>query len=247
MDLKEINPDIDINHWYYQAKFLAAKKMLSDCGFWPPLSAEEAVIVDVGSGSGIFIEAFLQSLSIPPKSAYAVDKFYTQESLGSRNGINFVKELPEGVRPTDLFFFDILEHVENDLEFLKAWVKISKEKSHFFFSVPAFKCLWSSRDIFLGHKKRYCIREIEELATCAGLKVVRGIYFFACAFPFVLFLSKTLEPLSKFLGARYYYSGMKKVNPLVNYFLRGILNLEIKLGLSNRILGLSCLVVAEKP
>ena len=60
MDLKEINSKININHWYYQSKFLAVQKMLMETGAWPPDPAKKAVIVDIGAGSGIFIKAFTE-------------------------------------------------------------------------------------------------------------------------------------------------------------------------------------------
>ena len=53
MDIKEINPEVDINHWYYQIKYLAAQKMLNDAGVWPSKSEKKHIIVDIGAGSGI--------------------------------------------------------------------------------------------------------------------------------------------------------------------------------------------------
>ena len=245
MDLKEFNPFIDVTHWYYQAKFLAVKNILVKAKIWPPLNPENDSIGDIGSGSGIFIRAFLDSLKIPPQHAYAVDVSYSQESLGQRGGIYFSRALPEGVRLTYLFFMDILEHIDNEKEFLQEWITLSQAKSYFIFTVPAFKFLWSRHDVFLGHKRRYRLKDIEELVSSCGLDIIDSSYFFATIFPLVFLERKFLEPLCNYLGM-YRYQGMKQARPLLNLFLNLILKPEIKIARYNRLFGVSCIIVAAK-
>jgi len=111
MDLKEVSSGIDINHWYYQTKFLALKKLLVDIGIWPPIKIQESIIVD--------IEAFLNSLKVYPKHAYAVDISYPQDFLGMHKGIHFVRTLPEGIMPSYLFlwiFWSMLKAISNSLK-----------------------------------------------------------------------------------------------------------------------------------
>lgn len=245
MDLREINRQIDIDHWYYQTKFLAVKKLLTDIGVWPPAIVKESVIIEIGAGSGIFIEAFFNSLKVAPKAAYAVDIFYPQDLLGLHKGIHFVRDLPGQIRPSYLFFIDIMEHLNNDIEFLKRWVKIAQTNSYFIFTVPAFQFLWSNHDFFLGHKRRYALKDIERTVSSCGLKLIRSSYFFAVILPFVFLLRKIFEPLYKYLKI-YCYQGIRPINPVLNSFLKYILTIEIKLGTYNHIFGLSCIVVAVK-
>jgi len=246
MDLKELTAGVDIHHWYYQTKFLAVKKMLNQALVWPPTRIEECIIADIGAGSGIFTEAFLDSLKVAPLCCYAVDKLYPQEFLGLRKGINFVQELPAGLKPSHLFFTDVIEHVDNPAVFLKSWAELSQPGSCFTFTVPAFKFLWSIQDIFLEHKRRYTLKEIERLVSDCGLRVLRGSYFFAAVFPLVFFMRKAITPLiSRFSSSR--YQDIRPANPIVNGFLSFILKIEIMLGLKNRIFGVSCIVIALKP
>ena len=245
MDLKEFNPFIDVTHWYYQAKFLAVKNILVKAKIWPPLNPENDSIGDIGSGSGIFIRAFLDSLKIPPQHAYAVDVSYSQESLGQRGGIYFSRALPEGVRLTYLFFMDILEHIDNEKEFLQEWITSSQAKSYFIFTVPAFKLLWSRHDVFLGHKRRYRLKDIEELVSSCGLDIIGSSYFFATIFPLVFLERKFLEPLCNYLGM-YRYQGMKVIHPLFNSLLRLLLRPEIRIAPYNHFFGVSCMLVAVK-
>lgn len=246
MDLKEIDPQINIDHWYYQTKFLALKKLLTACGGWPPQNPEEKVIVEIGAGSGIFLRAFLASLKAAPKFSFALDLLYQPEALGVRERVNFVRELPEGVRPGYLFFIDILEHVVDDALFLRDWQELAEPGSYFVFSVPANKSLWSSHDIFLKHKRRYTLKELEKTVSGCGLKVIKGSYFFAAVFPLVFLMRAVLEPLAKYLKI-YHYKPIKKTNFVMDLFLKSILSIELMLGLSNRFFGVSCFVVAMKP
>jgi hypothetical protein len=49
--------------------------------------------------------------------------------------------------------------------------------------VPVFRWMWSEHDIFLGHRRRYTMREVEQLISRAGLVQLRSSYFFAFVFP----------------------------------------------------------------
>ena len=55
--------------------------------------------------------------------------------------------------------------------------------AHFLVTVPAFRFLWSGHDVFLEHKRRYTLAEIEQTMRDAGLEVVRGAYYFGLVFP----------------------------------------------------------------
>ena len=245
MDLLESTTKIDLNNWYYHSKFKIALKMLASLEAWPSNSATNNILVDIGSGSGVFTKAFYNAFKVPEKKAYAIDKHYKKENLGIHDGVYFCKKLPDGVEPSYLFLMDILEHVENDIDFLKKWVEIASPNSIFLFTVPAFKCLWSDHDLFLKHKKRYSLKELENVISEAGMIVLKARYFYASIFPFVFFKRKIVEPLCKMFGFLF-KQGIKPSNNLNNFFLKAILNIEILIGNLNRFFGLSCIVIAKK-
>lgn len=241
MDLKELNPDVTINHWYYNTKFLFLRQVLNKN--YSPSSAE-IIIADIGAGSGIFTKAFLNSFPGKNTKAYAVDKFYTPEFLGTREGICFMKNLPEGINPTHFLFLDVLEHIEDDAEFLKNWVKIAPSKSCFLFSVPALPYLWSSHDEFLSHKRRYRLKEFERIITTCGLEIKTGCYFFMSILPMAFLSRKAIDPI---LPKSSRNNGIKKTNPILNFLLKLFLKIETRIGVYNRFCGLSCVVFAVKP
>ena len=217
MDLLESDAEIDLNNWYYYSKFKVSLKMLNSIAAWPSKSANNSIMVDIGAGSGIFTKAFFNALNAPGKRAYAIDKHYQKKNLGIHENISFCKELPEGIKPSYLIFMDVLEHVENDVDFLKRWVKIAPPESIFLFSVPAYKWLWSDHDLFLKHKRRYSLKELENVISAAGITALKSRYFYASIFPFVFLQRKILEPLVKELGL-FRKQGIKPTNNLNNFF-----------------------------
>jgi hypothetical protein len=87
----------------------------------------------------------------------------------------------EAVDADLVLLMDVLEHVDDDLGLLKAYVDVPSG-SRFLMTVPAFQFLWSGHDDFLEHKRRYTLAQFEALARDAGLTVQRGAYFFGAVF-----------------------------------------------------------------
>ena len=245
MDLRELDTNITIDHWYYQSKFLAAKDLLIRSATWPSNSKEKVVLGDIGAGSGLFTKAFHEEFPIPNKTAYAVDLFYPDDMIGNVNGVKFVREIPQGVCPSHLLLMDILEHIEDDLDLLKKYVDMSIPGSVFVITVPAHRALWSDHDEFLDHKRRYTLPEIEQVAIDSGLEITKSRYFFAAILPIVFIARKIYEPVLKYLKI-YKYQGMKQPNLVVDFLLKKLLKVEISLGRANRFVGLTCMVVAKK-
>lgn len=67
---------------------------------------------------------------------------------------------------------DVLEHIENDLEALKASYYVLKRGGRIVLSVPAHPVLYSKRDEVMGHFRRYRKKELEEKMKMAGFKVL---------------------------------------------------------------------------
>ena len=78
---------------------------------------------------------------------------------------------------------DVLEHVDDDRGLVRHYAGKVPAGAHFLVTVPAFRFLWSGHDVFLEHKRRYRLREIEATMRDAGLEIVRGAYYFGLIFP----------------------------------------------------------------
>ncbi len=51
--------------------------------------------------------------------------------------------------------FDVMEHIEDDLNFLKSIKELMKKNARLYVTVPSYSFLWSAEDVFAGHFRRY--------------------------------------------------------------------------------------------
>ncbi len=69
--------------------------------------------------------------------------------------------------------FEVLEHIEDDHAALTEWARWLKPGGKVILSMPAHMAMWSQRDAWAGHYRRYGKQAMVDLAAAAGLKVDR--------------------------------------------------------------------------
>ncbi|MEA3346540.1 MAG: methyltransferase domain-containing protein [Candidatus Auribacterota bacterium] len=73
-----------------------------------------------------------------------------------------------------ILLLDVLEHIEDDKEFLKGLVeKFSLRGTVFLITVPLHSFLFSEHDIKLNHKRRYAYNELPRQVRSEGLNIIR--------------------------------------------------------------------------
>ncbi|MCW5900203.1 MAG: class I SAM-dependent methyltransferase [Flavobacteriales bacterium] len=87
--------------------------------------------------------------------------------------------------------FDVLEHIEDDLGFLKLAHGHLKPGGRIYISVPAYGFLWSNEDEQAGHFRRYTLGELRKVLTNAGFSMTYGTYFFS-PLPLPIFLMRSI-------------------------------------------------------
>lgn len=238
MDLKEtdILGEKISGHWYYRSKARAVSRFLEN--------TKISTILDVGAGSGFFSKYLLASSAA--KDAWCVDISYERDFDESESGkpVHFRRSV-DAVDADLVLLMDVLEHVDDDVGLLKDYVSKVPLGTHFLISVPAFEFLWSEHDVYLEHKRRYRLSQIEGVAERAGLTVKQGAYYFGAVFPIAaairlagnLFRKGEMEPESQ----------LKLHHPAVNGLLATLSDVELPWMKRNRAAGLTafCLAVNE--
>jgi SAM-dependent methyltransferase len=235
MDLKEediLGADIG-RHWYYRSKAAALGRMVR--------VLEPRRLLDVGAGSGFFSRHLLET-EASAKSALCVDIGYPADRDEELNGKPVLYRRDTGPTDCDLvLMMDVLEHVDDDRGLVRHYANKVPSGAHFLVTVPAFSFLWSGHDVFLEHKRRYRLGEIEAALTEAGLGVVHGAYYFGLVFPLAaavrLATRSAVEPRSS----------LRKHDPLTNGFLTAACAAERPFFPINRLAGLTAFVLAKKP
>jgi hypothetical protein len=104
----------------------------------------------------------------------------TTHSAGFKNG-----SLPA------IGVFDVVEHIENDLGFLRQLWDLLEPGGMLYLTVPAYNFLWSHEDVDAGHFRRYTLGALEKKLCEVGLETVFGTFIFGFL-PLPVFLLRAL-------------------------------------------------------
>jgi 2-polyprenyl-3-methyl-5-hydroxy-6-metoxy-1,4-benzoquinol methylase len=197
-------------------------------------------ILDVGAGSGFFSRHLLTDAGA--QSALCIDIGYAADRDDSVAGKTVLYRRDTGPTDCDLvLMMDVLEHVDDDRGLVRHYAGKVPPGAHFLVTVPAFRFLWSGHDVFLEHKRRYRLGEIESALRDAGLAIVSGAYYFGFVFP----LAAAVRLVTR--GQPEVRSSLKKHGAMTNGLLAAICAAELPLFPVNRLAGLSAFVLARKP
>jgi hypothetical protein len=62
-----------------------------------------------------------------------------------------------------ILLMDVPEHVDDDVGLMRSALVGAAEHAYMLITVPAFQKLFSAHDIFLEHKRRYTLRQVEQV------------------------------------------------------------------------------------
>jgi hypothetical protein len=236
MDIKEeglVKGELG-KHWYYRAKVAALQRMI-------PLAPKS--ILDVGAGLGFFSSALLQSTGA--RSATCVDPGYLEDRDEMRIGKPLFFRRSVDRSDADLvLLMDVIEHVDDDVGFVREYAEKVAVGTRFVATVPAFMWLWSDHEVYLRHFRRYTLSSIEQVLRAGGLTVEKGCYFYGLLLPLAA-ASRGMEKLLQrcHLEAR---SQLRDVSAASNVILWSVCRAELVGFRLNRLAGLTAFVVAAK-
>jgi SAM-dependent methyltransferase len=237
MDLKELAllGDDAAHHWYYRSKATAMMRCLD--------GSRHRRVLDVGAGSGFFSRHLLEHGVAD--TAVCVDIGYPDDRDEQCFGkvLSFRRSI--GADAADLvLFMDVLEHVDNDVALLADYATKVAPGSSFLITVPAHQWMWSEHDVFLEHRRRYTVGQMETVIQRAGLRVVRGSYYFGLVLPLAAGARWARRILATSDAAP--RTQLVRHGALVNAVLGGLCRAELPLFSSNRLAGLSVFCLATK-
>jgi SAM-dependent methyltransferase len=210
---------------------------------------EDFIYADIGAGD----KYFTSKLSLITKGdVFAIDREY-KKTKSEEDGIiclNDVSLLNKSSIDC-VIMMDVLEHIENENDFLYIVLEKLKPNGKIIITVPAMQYLFSSHDVFLKHFRRYNRKQLLCLLSINGIYVEQCYYFFSILF-IMRCLSLLIEKIfknkeRKNIGVgRWEYSEKS----LITRFLVFILNIDFLLNkLLNKIFfrlpGLSLLAICK--
>ena len=240
INMYRIFSEIQKKHWW----FVTRKKIVLDTIDRYLNKSDNAKVLDIGCGTGVMLNA-LEEVG----RAYGMDM--------SDDAINFSKEifngkvekgsLPDQVPYEKSFFdlitaLDVIEHVDRDIDSLKAIRSLLVPGGNVVITVPAYMFLWSSFDEMNEHKRRYTRTELKTKLVQAGFTIEKISYYNTLLFP-VVFVVRMLNNILKRDGA----SDVDMPSRPVNFVLEKIFGIEkYLLRYFNLPFGVSVLAVVRK-
>jgi SAM-dependent methyltransferase len=94
--------------------------------------------------------------------------------------------------------FDVIEHIEDDADFLRGLCRVMRPEGRLYVTVPAYPALWSAEDDHAGHRRRYSRKTLAAVLTAAGFE----IEYLTCFFWFLPLPVWVFRTLPSRLGIR---------------------------------------------
>lgn len=145
--------------------------------------------------------------------------------------------------------FDVVEHIEDDIAFLKMINFYMQPQGNVFITVPAYSWLWSNEDSDAGHYRRYTLGSITKKLQEAGFRIVYKSYFFTLL-PVPIFMFRSLPSWFKLRGKNQRLEKHKSEHDsgILTNVLNKLLRIEVSRIIKGKrnIFGGSCIIVAQK-
>ncbi|MFA5133276.1 MAG: class I SAM-dependent methyltransferase [Patescibacteria group bacterium] len=229
-------------HW-----FEIGRKKIFETLFENFLSGSSLNILDVGCGAGEIMESLRKYGTVK-----GLEKYAPYAEISRKKGFDVrdarLEDLPYKDEKFNLItFFDVLEHLEDDVASLELTNRMLLPGGIVIISVPAFQILWGSSDIAGEHKRRYRKKDLKKKLEASGFKILKLSYFNAflapLVFPFLLL--KRILTINNLIKTKPNHEMFR--NPFINRICAKILFKEAEcLAKRDFWFGMSLLAVAQK-
>jgi len=137
-------------------------------------------VYDIGGGNG-FVSLALQNAGI--------DSVLVEPGNGARNASRrgVARVIHAALEDTGFAggslpaagAFDVVEHIDDDVAFLRSIHRFLRPGGRFYGTVPALQALWSEEDVHAGHFRRHDQNGMAARLRAAGFEVEFMAYFFS--------------------------------------------------------------------
>lgn len=169
--------DIEDDHWWFVGKRLLLTSLLRR-------HTRHGALLDLGCGTG----GVLREIG-GDRLALGVDGSMEGLRVCRKKGFERVVRADLSCMPftegdfETVLALDVIEHLDDDVGFLREAAKMCARGGTLIIAVPAFQMLWSQHDETFEHRRRYTAGQLREVLIAAGLEVERITYTNSMLFP----------------------------------------------------------------
>ncbi len=206
---------------------------------------ENSQVLEIGCGNGIVLRQFEKYLgrTIDGCDLNTVALEAVEEFSGKKFIYNIYDRNPEMMGQYDtVILLDVVEHIDDDVDFLKTSCEHIREGGFVLINVPALNSLFSPYDTRAGHKRRYTKKMMRKLLKDAGIELVRMQYWGFSLLPLAFVRKYMLKMVAE---ENIIKTGFKPPRPWLNTALKGMMRAELSL-MKSPPLGTSLLAIGQK-
>lgn len=212
------NYEFEDNYWWFVGRKQIIQAILD--GMNPKhLSLE---IVDIGCGTGGTTVILKKYGRVKGLDSSEVALSYCKKRGLANVELYTPPELPIEEKSVDLItLFDVLEHIEDDRDFLETLNHKIRPNGYLLLTVPTYDAFWSGEDEVSLHFRRYDKRKLVNILNEANFHIVRFSYFNAFLLPAMYFTIKLSKVTNKA-----HESNLWPLPKIINKYLTNILKFE---------------------
>jgi SAM-dependent methyltransferase len=221
------------NHFWIRRRFQVMRRLADS------VLRNSRRAAEIGCGNGLLQRDVEDHYGIPV-AGFDLNELALQKNVSRRSPLycyNIHHRNPEFRAHFDLLFlFDVLEHIENESEFLQSVKFHLAESGTLLINLPAHQFFFSDYDRAAGHVRRYSMTQVAELAERNGLRVSAWTYWGLPLVP--LLLARKAMNMERSNGK----AGFDAGGPTMNRLLFFVAGCEL---VPQRVLGTSVMVVLQ--
>jgi len=228
-----------IDHFWVRRRFGVLRTLAGN------LLQSSRNIAEIGCGHGL-VQRQIEEAYGREVTGFDLNEFALQRNQSQRSSVccyDICQRAPQFHHRFDfIVMFDVLEHIDDEDQFLQAVLFHLAPGGHLVVNVPAGQWLYSAYDQMDGHKRRYSIRALERVAERNGYALVRSSYWGLPLVPLIM--------LRKIWLARSYGDsnavavGFDSRNKAINRMLGWVSGCEL---VPQKLLGTSVMAVFRSP
>lgn len=211
------------DHFWMRRRYKVIQQMLGEN------IQKSSNLGEIGCGSGVLqrqieddygkgVDGFDLNYDALKKSYSRFSQLYVYDVFESRAIFQSKYEL--------LFLCDVLEHVDDHLEFMTCALSMIKNDGLIVLNLPAYQFFYSRYDEVAGHRRRYNLPDIDKLVRSVGANIYKWTYWGMPLLPLLLVRKIVLKNVqkahvirkgigvnSRFLNSLYYYLSCMEICP----------------------------------